>query len=327
MSRNKTADMNSSHTAFIIGPPRSGTSILSQVIDQLPGVANWFEPYFVWDRYFRDAPNDLRSAADATPQVAAYIRDAFEGFRRARQAEVVVDKAPRNCLKLPFINAVFPNAKYIILVRDGRETILSIYRKWQKQAAVLEKSHGWGKLKGSWDMIWESVMYQPLWRHRWQFLAFHLGPPSGWLRGRFISTARWQGRPGWGPQFAGWQELFGKIPVLEFCAHQWVHCVREVMRHQPDLPAQRCLPIRYEEFTAKPQENFRAVADFLEVDYPQSFMEQIPAINSNNTSKWRTSFTAQELRAMGPIISQTLIALGYEPDDRWYQDLTPEQSA
>lgn len=312
--------MGSSHFSFIIGPPRSGTSIMANVIDELPGVVNWFEPYFVWDRYFRDAPSDLRGEDAATEEVAAYIRWAFENYRRARGAELVVGKAPRNCLKLPFINAIFPEAKYVILLRDGRETILSIYRKWQKRAQVLENPSTWGKLKGSWDMVRESVMYQPLIRHRLQFLAFHLGPPSQWLRGRFISITRWKGRPGWGPQFAGWQELFGHIPLLEFCAHQWMNCVTEVLRHQPSLPAERCMQIRYEEFTADPRNNLKAIADFLEVEFPDRFMEQIPTINGNNNSKWRTNFNPEELRRIGPIIGDTLITLGYEPDHRWYSD-------
>jgi len=35
---------------LIIGPPRSGTSILGRVLDAFPAVSSWVEPYFVWDR-------------------------------------------------------------------------------------------------------------------------------------------------------------------------------------------------------------------------------------------------------------------------------------
>jgi hypothetical protein len=38
---------------FIVGSPRSGTTIFGELLDKHPQLSQWYEPYFVWDRFFR----------------------------------------------------------------------------------------------------------------------------------------------------------------------------------------------------------------------------------------------------------------------------------
>ncbi len=61
----------------IVGPPRSGTSVMGRILGLHPDVGTWIEPYFVWDRDFRNAEDDCRTQEDATPRVRDRIRSCF----------------------------------------------------------------------------------------------------------------------------------------------------------------------------------------------------------------------------------------------------------
>ena len=121
---------------MIIGAPRSGTTILGSILDHHPSISTWIEPYYIWDHYFREAPHDERDASDANAEVQSWIRNAFSKYRKDLKVDRVVDKSPRNCLKLPFVQQIFPEAHYIFLLRDGRDTILSIRHQWRNKELI-----------------------------------------------------------------------------------------------------------------------------------------------------------------------------------------------
>jgi len=39
-------------TAFIIGSPRSGTTILENILHCHPHIAELYEPYYLWENFF-----------------------------------------------------------------------------------------------------------------------------------------------------------------------------------------------------------------------------------------------------------------------------------
>ena len=43
----------------------------------------------------------------------------------------LVEKSPRNTLRVPFLRRLFPDARFIHLVRDPRSNVASIYRAWR----------------------------------------------------------------------------------------------------------------------------------------------------------------------------------------------------
>ena len=67
--------------AFIVGSPRSGTTILSQVLDRHPEIAQWYEPYFVWNFHLDLKDNDVRGAWEASPKVKGFVRREFRYFK------------------------------------------------------------------------------------------------------------------------------------------------------------------------------------------------------------------------------------------------------
>jgi hypothetical protein len=111
--------------AFIVGVARSGTSILGELVGAHPDVKYIFEAYVPWRLAGRGIDgSDRFTAEQATPGVRRFIRWWFRW--RKGNARIVVEKNPRNILRVPFLRAVFPEAKFIHIVRDGRDVTCSL---------------------------------------------------------------------------------------------------------------------------------------------------------------------------------------------------------
>jgi hypothetical protein len=111
--------------AFVVGCARSGTSILGELIAAHPDVAYVFEPHELWESVGTGPGGSHRlTKANATPAVRTRIRAWFADQRGDKR--LIVEKTPRNVLRVPFLRAVFPEAKFIHIVRDGRDVACSL---------------------------------------------------------------------------------------------------------------------------------------------------------------------------------------------------------
>lgn len=294
---------------FIIGSPRSGTTILGNVLGQHPDITYWYEPTFVFDRFFRDAPHDRRTAEDATPDVIQYIRNEFEYTYKKRKRAVIVDKSPRHSLKLPFLKALFPDAKFVHLVRHGGDTTLSIYREWQSREAAARRLLSFT----AFDKLRSHVLSQKLLRHRIAALKFQLGGNPLLSREHTYRT-RWNGRFGWGPRFEGWEQIIDQISLLEFNAMQWAECVNCTLDDMHLILPERLLEVRYENFIAQPQETLKQIIDFMGLMLPPGYFEALPPIKSGNSRKWRKALSPNEQEKVARVITPTLARLSYTLD-------------
>ena len=77
--------------------------------------------------------------------VAAALRVAFEAQLRDRDGNPppddgaplrMLEKTPKNALRVPFLNAVFPDALFVYLYRDPRPSIASMIEAWETQRFV-----------------------------------------------------------------------------------------------------------------------------------------------------------------------------------------------
>jgi len=110
---------------FIIGMPRSGTSLVEQILASHPDVYGAGEVIF-WEEAF-EARRGTGSQGAPLPLHAlarAYL-DRVGGS--AGDALRIVDKMPRNFLYAGLIHTVFPRARIIHMRRHPIDTCLSIY--------------------------------------------------------------------------------------------------------------------------------------------------------------------------------------------------------
>ena len=120
---------------FVVGMPRSGTSLIEQIIASHPAARGAGELDF-WSALMGKHETEVRKgllAESAKAEVAdSYLRvlrehAAIVPTDNLRDVRRIVDKAPVNSDYLGVIYSVFPNARIIYVQRDPIDTCLSCY--------------------------------------------------------------------------------------------------------------------------------------------------------------------------------------------------------
>jgi hypothetical protein len=110
--------------AFLTGCARSGTSIFGELLGAHPDVEYRHEAHHLWAKAGSGPQGSHRLTAEqATADVVRYLR---KQLAPAGPGALVLEKNPRTMLRVPFIRAVFPEARFIHLVRDGRDVACSL---------------------------------------------------------------------------------------------------------------------------------------------------------------------------------------------------------
>ena len=117
----------SDRPVFIVGMPRSGTSLAEQILASHPQVFGAGEVRF-WDDAFAALEKTGLDARAATTLLPALAREYLGRLAAAPAgATRVIDKMPANFLYAGLIHAAFPRARIIHMRRDPIDTCLSIY--------------------------------------------------------------------------------------------------------------------------------------------------------------------------------------------------------
>jgi tetratricopeptide (TPR) repeat protein len=119
---------------FLVGFPRSGTTLLEQSLALHPQIETLDETGRLMEM---SAPlwstrEGLQAFAAADEAELAKFRDLYwQDVHRVASdldGKVLIDKMPLNCLLLPHIERLFPDAKLIFALRDPRDVVLSCFR-------------------------------------------------------------------------------------------------------------------------------------------------------------------------------------------------------
>lgn len=208
---------------FIVAAPRSGSTLLfetlaaSRNLTTLGGEAHWLIEGLPQLRPGAPEVDSNRlTAAHASPDVASQVVSGALGHLRDADGQPVaagegirlLEKTPKNALRIPFLNAIFPDARFVFLWRDPRENLSSIIEAWRSGNWITYRElAGWD---GSWSLLlppgWQALRGRPLedvaahqWevanrtvledlaalsRDRWCALSYHdfLADPAGEVR-------------------------------------------------------------------------------------------------------------------------------------------------
>lgn len=139
---------------FIVGMPRSGSTIFHRTMAAHPNVVTTtnhsrkapthptllrlirrFRPNekpgelgSMWDR-FNHGDSDVMTASDLTPAARRFYRKVVQTHLDVYPGDVFMAKCPRLGLRMEFLKAIFPNARFIHLIRDGRGVCLSVLKR------------------------------------------------------------------------------------------------------------------------------------------------------------------------------------------------------
>ena len=117
----------STRPIFVVGMPRSGTSLAEQILASDPAIFGAGELPF-WNSAasaHESVAHSGEPAAAAIPSLAADYLRLLE--KLSTSALRVVDKMPANFLSLGLIHEALPNARIIHIRRNPIDTCLSIY--------------------------------------------------------------------------------------------------------------------------------------------------------------------------------------------------------
>lgn len=298
---------------FIIGSPRSGTTILENILNCHPEVAEWYEPYYVWEKYFPPKENDIWQEVYLNEKVKRAIYKEFSIYNKKSKKRIVLDKSPGHSFNVRIIHNIFPEAKWIHILRDGRDVTLSIKKEWDKRALIVKKKDVRGLLQVAVTMM----KRQSCWRYRFMALLHELRSNMSLNPLKYLNKSKWDGKAGWGPRFKGWKKYLQAHSSFEFNAMQWVKSVEAVQYNWQILPEKDKIEIRYEDLLIFPEATLTKVIDILEVNMPSNFLEMIPRLKSNNVHRWQKEFTPEQLRTIKPILSPLLNDLGYANPSEW----------
>lgn len=146
---------------FIVGCPRSGTTLLRRVVNAHPQIAITPESHWV-PRLFEKRKGmtpegfvtpklisrllrhprfvDLQIGRDELDEImqsnqpisySSFVTSIFELYGKARGKPLVGDKTPGYVRKLHTLRALWPTVRFVHLIRDGREVCLSMLN-WPK---------------------------------------------------------------------------------------------------------------------------------------------------------------------------------------------------
>jgi hypothetical protein len=150
----------------IVSAPRAGSTLLFETLAQAPGVFTiGGESHSVIEsiqalRPGRGAVSSNRlTKKDATASIAAELRNRFATKLRDRDGAMpapesrarLLEKTPKNALRVPFLLEIFPDAQFVFLHREPRANLSSMMEAWRAQKWVTYRQlPGW---PGPWSLL------------------------------------------------------------------------------------------------------------------------------------------------------------------------------
>lgn len=152
-SRNRTPILK--QPIFIVAAPRSGSTLLFETLSQSPDLHTiGGESHHVFESIESLTPrannfdSNRLTAQHATPKVINQIKSSFFNSLKDHNGKPIkanmppirlLEKTPKNSLRILFLKAIFPQAKFIYLYRNPRENISSIIDAWHSGRFVTYK--------------------------------------------------------------------------------------------------------------------------------------------------------------------------------------------
>jgi hypothetical protein len=231
---------------IIIGAPRSGTNILRDVLTRLPGFETWpcDEINFVWKHGNIRNPYDDLPADAVTAGTRSFVRRQFRNIGQRANAAYVVEKTCANSMRVAYVDRVVPEARYVLLLRDGCDAVASSMDRWAHPAA--EPSYFLSKARfiAPGDYFW--VAYQVVMRR---------------VRGLSMSGRTWSS---WGPVSRELESLVRqRRPLAEICALQWTQCVDMAIDALTQFDSARWMTVAFTDFLENPDAEIGRIGRFV----------------------------------------------------------------
>ncbi|HSR65333.1 MAG TPA: sulfotransferase, partial [Xanthomonadaceae bacterium] len=165
---------------ILLSAPRSGSTLLFETLSQAPGLLTigheshrTIEGLPGLHPAARGYGSNRLTAEDASDEIAEALRSAFAGALRDRDGRPplpgrpvrLLEKTPKNILRVPFLRRVFPDALFVYLYREPRPVLASMIEAWQSgRFRTYAELPGW--VGPPWSLLlvpgWRDLIGRPL---------------------------------------------------------------------------------------------------------------------------------------------------------------------
>lgn len=246
---------------FVIGCPRSGTSVLLRGLLRSPELRSvQSEGHILWDEFHhpreRGWDSDALGAADVVDREREYVHLAVRWFTRGRR---FVDKTPENCLRIAYLESLFPGATFVFLRRRAADNVNSLIEGWRARPRFVkyrlpERLTGLGTLSGD---LWSFVLVP------------------------------------------GWRDLLD-APLEEICARQYAACNTAVLEARAGGASSRWIDVSYEDLVRAPSDELGRLCAELGVDFGQPLRDYASSLASNPAPTALTAPRPEKWRHQNP---------------------------
>ena len=267
--------------------------MLRDLLCQLPQFATWpcDEINYIWRFGNRDHPTDQFTRSMVHERNLKHIHGRFAALQRLHPDSAIVEKTCANSLRCAFLHELFPDAKFVHIIRDGRDVAASAALRWN---AVLDLPYLIRKAR----FVPKTDL--PFYAYRYLSSRVH----------RVVSGEKRLAT--WGPKFEGMEQAFTEHSLPGGCAVQWRTCVSAAIDQLAEVPDELVMTIRYESFTKEPASEFAAVCQFL--GSPVSSEQLSPlvkTVSNRSVGKWTQQLTSEQAAEVQTVAGALLDRLGY----------------
>jgi hypothetical protein len=274
----------------VVGAPRSGTTLLGQLLGCHPTLAHVEEPRLTW-RYGNDGKSDMLTPNDARPAVCRHIRSVFASAVQIAGRQRLIEKTPSNSLRMAFVDRVLPGCLFVHIIRDGVESTLAIRRFWQEHARGVIPRKLFERLR--------EINPRQLPYYAREFVRRTMPRPlAGLVK-----------QPVWGPRIPGIDGMLKELELIEVCALQWRTCVEAACNYGRQLPKDRYFELRLEDLTP---EVMKSLLEFCQLgDSPEVWEAYQREFDPAQTAYRRAAAPPEEIETIRKWIEPTRKWLGY----------------
>ena len=279
---------------FVVGSSRSGTWMMHRTLGRHPDIRmHPLEQKWLWKYGHYDHYNDRLTAEDVTDKAIAYIHRRFRRYQRKSGADKRIgEKTNCNALRLTYVQRVFPDAKFIHMLRDGRAAAVSSRQYW------LDPSH----FTPQYGKIWQVPFLQKV-----RLVCAHL-----WRKVKGLKSQAEHTTIPWGPCFPGIREAMKTHSPIEVCGMQWRELVETARREGLALGTKHYYECRYERFCADPKAVIREIEEFLEIPRSEELETWVGEnIHMRALDSWRSKINDEDMARLMKQIEPCLREFGF----------------
>jgi hypothetical protein len=255
--------------------------MLFQLLDRSKEVASLgYGSQFLWEMYRTPSVPLGKSHVVDPEEIGEHERRVLAWtIRRIAGSRPYLDKFPRMVLRADYLHALYPDARFVYIVRDGRAATSSLITGWRT-----------GGKFGKGIRLPLPLSIEGYAGDVWKFLV----PP-------------------------GWEAYTSGRTLAEVCAFQWAASNRILLDARDRIGPERFIAVRYEDLVADPVPTTKELLGALELHDDPDVLERAATLHRNVThtavtapkvDKWRHE-NPGEVESVLDQLAPTMERLGY----------------